>query len=150
MKPANPKTHVSTRLRSILMICRKDASNLESANLKGCDSHGLSLAHACINNSCGISCQCDDASRSRADARVHNDSLRHSAECENHAIRVSLNCDLDACLYIAGRGGFFWSGLTSAACKSDCRSIHSSRRERLKRQRFPSLKAGTNPSEAYL
>jgi len=32
----------------------------------------------------------------------------------------------------------------------DWRSIHSSRRERLKRQRLPSLKAGTKPSEAYL
>ena len=43
-------------------------------------------------------------------------------------------------------------GRTSSAarCSSLCRSIHSSSRDRLKRQRLPSLNAGTNPSEAYL
>src|SRR5580658_4570971 len=55
-------------------------------------------------------------------------------------------------LHTAGRTGFFCCGSNSAsaACLSDCRSIHSSSRERLKRHRLPSLNAGTKPSDAYL
>src|SRR5580704_16986183 len=54
------------------------------------------------------------------------------------------------------RTGFFWLERTAFGAGSgsaetpDCRSIHSSSRDFLKRQRLPSLKAGMNASEAYL